>query len=187
VLRNFFIAVIAFSHVAVGLVADLHGISLPDVRMIDGTQLQLNGIGLRTFSIFEIPIYVAGLYLERRNSNSDAILHSPEKKLLDIRFLHDVTAEEARDAWLDGFEKNCKAPCHLDPGDVQRFLAAVPSLQNGDHSTLLFTSAGVNITINGQPTGTITDANFAVVVLATFIGSEPPTPRLKRELLGGHH
>ena len=29
--------------------------------------MRLNGIGLRTYSILGIPIYVAGLYLERRS------------------------------------------------------------------------------------------------------------------------
>jgi hypothetical protein len=32
--------------------------------------------------------------------------------------------------------------------------------------------------------GDISDPRFAELMLATFIGREPPTPRLKRELLG---
>jgi hypothetical protein len=183
-IRSLAFAAIVLGHMVVGHAAELHGVPLPDRRMIDGIPLQLNGIGLRTFSIFEVPIYVAGLYLERRNNNPDAILHSSETKLLDIRFIHAVPAEDAREAWLDGFEKNCRAPCHLDPGDVQRFLAAVPRLQQGDQSTLLFLPTGVKVMINGKPTGSITDPIFSRVILATFIGPEPPTPRLKRELLG---
>ena len=123
--------------------------------------------------------------MERRSDNPDAILHSTESKLLDIRFLRDVDAENARKAWRDGFDGNCKLPCHLDPSDVQRFLAAVPSMHEGDESTLLFTSRGVRVTFNGRPIGDIADPHFAQTVLATFIGPEPPTPRLKRELLGG--
>ena len=164
--------------------ADLQGISLPDTRISDGTQLRLNGIGLRTFPIFGIPIYVAGLYLESRSDNSDAILHSPERKLLDIRFLRDVDVEDAREAWRDGFEQNCKSPCYLDPHDVQRFLAAVPSMHKGDETTLLFSSKSVLVTVNGQRLGDIADPHFAETMLATFIGPEPPTRRLKRELLG---
>lgn len=34
--------------------------------------------------------------------------------------------------------------------------------------------------------GEISDPHFAEVMLGTFIGAEPPTPRLKRELLGLH-
>ena len=87
-------------------------------------------------------------------------------------------------AWRDAFDQNCKAPCFLDPRDVERFLAAVPSVHKGDDCTLLFTSKGVHVTINGWPLGDVADPHFAELMLATFIGSVPPTPRLKRELLG---
>jgi hypothetical protein len=67
---------------------------------------------------------------------------------------------------------------------MQRFLAAVPSVRSGDNSALLFTSQGVHVTFNGRPMGDIPDAHFADLMLATFIGDVPPTPRLKRQLLG---
>jgi hypothetical protein len=83
-----------------------------------------------------------------------------------------------------GLEQNCKPPCYLDPYDLQRFLAAVPPTHKGDDSTLLFTSEGVHVTINGRLMGDIPDPHFGELMLATFIGAVPPTPRLKRELLG---
>lgn len=184
--RRLILAALIFTHVSVGYAAELHGVSMPDTRIIDGISMRLNGIGLRTFSIFRIPIYVAGLYLTRRSSSADTILHSGERKLIDIRFLRDVPVENAREAWRDGFEKNCTTPCRLDPISVQRFLAAVPPIHEGDESVLLFTSVGVSITLNGQSAGSVADPHFAEIILATFIGPEPPTPRLKRELLGGH-
>ena len=87
--------------------AEVDGVTMPDTRTVDGMPMRLNGIGLRTFSILGIPVYVAGLYLERRSDNPDAILRSPERKLLDIRFLRDVDAENARKAWRDGFADKC--------------------------------------------------------------------------------
>ena len=102
-----------------GHAAELDGVTMPETRIIDGKQMQLNGIGLRTYSVLRIRIYVAGLYLERRSDNPDAILHSTESKLLDIRFLRDVDAENARKAWRDGFDGNCKLPCHLDPSEPE--------------------------------------------------------------------
>ena len=183
-IRRVILACVAWAAVSAANAADLEGISLPDTRVVDGTHMRLNGIGLRTFSVFGIPIYVAGLYLERRSDNSDTILQSADPKLLDIRFLRDVDADDARQAWRDGFEQNCRAPCYLDPHDVERFLAAVPSMHKGDESTLLFTSKGVTVKLNGQPMGEVTDPHFATAMLATFIGAEPPTRRLKRELLG---
>jgi hypothetical protein len=180
------VAVVALTAFSIARAADLEGVSLADTRVVDGKQMLLNGIGLRTFSIFRVRIYVAGLYLEHRSNDPVAILHSSEMKLLDIRFLRDVDAENARKAWQDGFENNCKAPCHLDPDDVQRFLSAVPSVHRGDEATFLFSATGANLTLNGRPAGSIVNPHFANAMLATFIGPEPPTPRLKRELLGGH-
>jgi hypothetical protein len=182
--RDLSLATVALASLSIAHAADLDGVSMADTRVVDGTQMRLNGIGLRTFPVLGIRIYVAGLYLERPNGNADTILHSSERKLLDIRFLRDVDADDAREAWRDGFAQNCKAPCYLDPRDVQRFLAAVPAMRKGDQSTLLFTSKGVHVTFNGRPMGDIADPHFAEMMLATFIGPEPPTPRLKRELLG---
>src|SRR6478752_238356 len=173
VVRGLILAAVALVTLSVANAADLDGVSMPDMRVANGTQMHLNGIGLRTFSVLGIRIYVAGLYLERRSDNPDAILHSPETKLLDIRFLRDVDAEDARKAWQESFEQNCKAPCYLDPHDLQRFLAAVPSVHKGDDSTLLFTSRGVHITFNGRLMGDIADPRFAELMLATFIGREP--------------
>ena len=73
-----------------------------------------------------------------------------------------------------------EAPCYLDPHDMRRFLAAFPSVNRGDDSTLLFTSGGVHVTFDGRLMGDIPDPQFAELMLATFIGAVPPTPRLKR-------
>ena len=122
--------------------AQLAGVAFPDAVTLDGTELHLNGVALRTYSWLRINIYVAGLYLEHPSHDAEAILESPEKKLLVVQFVHDVDAKHAREVWSEGFEKNCRAPCHLAPSDVERFLDAVPAMSAGDRSTLAFTRAG---------------------------------------------
>ena len=182
--RGLILAVVIVVTLSVAHAADLEGVSMPDTRVVDGIKIRLNGTGLRTYSVLGIRVYVAGLYLERRSGDPNAIIHSQQRKLLDIRFLRDVGAEDARKAWRESFEQNCKPPCYLDPRDMQRFLVAVPSVHRGDDSTLLFTSEGVHVTFNGRLMGDIPDPQFAELMLATFIGTVQPTPRLKRELLG---
>ncbi len=176
---------IALSGAASAIAAELAGIVLPDVRDVAGVRLVLNGIALRTYSIVAIRIYVAGLYLEHRSSNAEAILDLPETKLLEIHFLRSVSQERSRDAWQTGFANNCRAPCYLDPRELARFMAAVPAVQAGDVSQFVFTPQRLSITFDGRPLGTVTDRHFAREILASFIGPVPPTPRVKRELLGG--
>lgn len=165
--------------------AELDGVTLPDSVTAAGRRLVLNGIGLRTYSLLGVRIYVAGLYLERLNSDPDAILRSPEVKFIDVRFLRDVGADDARKSWRRGLQDNCPQPCHLAPQEVEQFLAAVPGVRKGDSGALLFTPRGLDVTFNGRPYGTVPDPAFARAVLATFLGPAPATPGLKRALLGG--
>jgi Chalcone isomerase-like len=166
--------------------AKLDGVQVPNTLQVDGKTLHLNGSGLRTYSILGIHIYVASLYLEHLSTNPEQIIRSPETKLLTVRFEHNVSADQARRAWRDGLDNNCEAPCHLDPDEIGRFLAMVPAMHAGDNYSLLFTQAGVTVTVSGKPIGTITQPQFAEAMLATFLGPKPASPRLKRELLRGH-
>jgi Chalcone isomerase-like len=164
--------------------AELGGVRLPDKVTVGQTELRLNGIALRTYSLLFIPIYVAGLYLGRPESTADRILQSDDMKLLDIHFIHDVSQEKAKQAWRDGFSNNCQSPCRLPTDAVDRFLAAVPAMRKGDRFSFLFSARGTDITENGQSFAHIDDRSFAKLILKTFIGPHPPTDRLKQELLG---
>jgi hypothetical protein len=166
--------------------ATLSGVTLPDTETLDGTPLRLNGIGLRTYSFLRIPIYVAGLYLPTPSENADAILASPGPKLLHLRFIHEVGQGNARHAWREGFDNNCQVPCDVPRDEIERFIAAVPAMHTGEEAELRFQGPRVTITLAGHDMGTVDDPRFTHLILATFIGRAPATPRLKRELLGGH-
>ena len=70
--------------------AELDGVVMPDKQDIAGHHLVLNGLGLRTYSLLRVHIYVAGLYLERRTTDPAAILVSNQPKMLRFVFLRDV-------------------------------------------------------------------------------------------------
>ncbi len=166
--------------------AELDGVQLPDTVQMDGKSLHLNGFGLRTYSLLGIHIYVASLYLERPSTDPEEIIRSPDTKLLTVRFERNVSADDARKSWRDGLENNCEAPCRLDPEDVERFLAMVPAMHVGDNYSILFAQHSATVIVGGHQIGTISKPQFADVVLATFLGPNPASPRLKRELLQGH-
>jgi hypothetical protein len=164
--------------------AQLNGETLPETQSVGGAELHLNGIGLRTYSFFEVPIYVAGLYLPRLDSDAGRILASAETKLLKIRFIHDVSAEKSRAEWRKGLERNCVIPCRLVPEDVERFLAGVPDMHRGDRFDLMFTPTGAAVFLNGRQFARIPNPRFASAMLAVFIGPKTTMPQLKQEILG---
>jgi hypothetical protein len=166
--------------------AELDGVPIPPALQVDGTTLQLNGYGLRTYSIFAVHIYVVALYLEHLSTDASAILQSPDTKLLTVRFVHDVSAEAARDAWRKGFAKNCLPPCRIAAEDLAHFLAEVPAMRAGENFSILFNRQGATVTANGVHFGVIPNSEFARAILATFLGPEPASAALKAALLQAH-
>jgi hypothetical protein len=164
--------------------AEIDGVIMPDAQDVAGTRLVLNGAAVRTYSFLRIHIYVAGLYLERRSADAEEIMASDQSKLLRFSFERRIDAEDARKAWREDFDKNCRPPCHLSAETTDRFLAAVPSVQKGDIGTMVFTGRGLDILLNEKLIGQVSDPGFIRVILSTFIGAYPVTAALKRGLLG---
>jgi hypothetical protein len=164
--------------------AELAGVAVPDVQTLNGQTLVLNGAGLRTYSVFNVRIYVAALYLPRRGSDAEAILDAAAPKILLFRFLHDVSLEKEQKAWRDGLAENCVDPCRLNQAEVEAFLASLRPISAGDNFLLVFQPDGMAAYENGQPLGRVNDPQFARVVLAMFIGPHARNEDLRRGLLG---
>jgi hypothetical protein len=164
--------------------AQVAGVTLADTTTVGTTRLVLNGIGLRTYSMLSIHIYVAGLYLQQPSHNGDAILASPGIKLVQMHFVHDVGADSMRGTWRKGLTRNCVAPCVLSQTLLTQFLTALRPVKAGENVTLVFRPQGADAYYDGKPVGHIADVQFAKLMLAVFIGQNAAVPALKQELLG---
>ena len=164
--------------------AEVAGVSLPETRAVDGAALRLNGMGARVFSVFRATVYVAGLYLERPSRDADAILASPGRKLIEIRYLREVGQEDVHRAWRHLLEANCPRPCAVPRPAVEHFLALSPAVRAGSSGAYVFSPTGVTVMADGRALGTMPGEAVARLVLATFIGAEPTAEALKRSLLG---
>jgi hypothetical protein len=159
--------------------------TLPDQWALDGQTLALNGAGARDYGFLKIRVYVAALYLTKPERSSTAILGSTEPKALHLKFLRNVSRADTVAAWQHYFEQNCAAPCKLPQTEIDAFKLLVPESPLGDTQTYLFRADGVELLRNGKSLGTVRGAEFARLLLATWIGAAPTTPELKQALLGG--
>ncbi|HEY1965075.1 MAG TPA: chalcone isomerase family protein, partial [Acidobacteriaceae bacterium] len=64
--------------------ATLAGVTLPDTAQVGGKTLVLNGLGLRTKMM--VKVYVAGLYLEQKSSDPNAIIKADAPKQIIMKF-----------------------------------------------------------------------------------------------------
>ncbi len=166
--------------------ATLAGVTLPPTYSVGGLSLGLNGIALRTLYIFEVKIYVAGLYLAQPSHDPQAILASPTPKVLVLQFLHGGSKAEVEHEYREGERTNCgSGGCNpADSADFERLVAAAPAVKEGDTTTYIFTGKGVRVLANNQLVIELANPNLANSLLAGFIGAHPPSQALKRQLLG---
>src|SRR5260221_10330987 len=84
------------------------GVNFPDQAQVEGSNLMLNGLGLRQATAFKVNVYVAALYVAKTSSDASAILGATTPSELILQFVRNVGADDLRKGWSEGFEKNSK-------------------------------------------------------------------------------
>lgn len=181
-----FFALIACWPLSQAGAATLDGQVLPDTYRVDDQTLTLNGIGLRTLTIFHIKAYVAGLYLRQPNHDPQQILASPGTKVLILKFVHAASKERVEHQYRAGEQDNCGGGgCDpKDEADFEHLVAAAPAVEPGDTTTYIINGNYVRVLANDRVVDEFRNRDLAYQLLAGFIGEHPPTPSLRRQLLG---
>ena len=166
--------------------ATVNGYTLPDTYPAAGQALVLNGIGIRTLSIFNVRVYVAGLYTAAKSRDAKAILTSRTPKVILMQFLHTASKSDNEKQYREGETKNCGhgecAP--QDAADFETLIAATPAAAVGDTLTYLCAETGLRVLFNNREIASFANPDLALRILIGFIGDKPPSEDLKRHLLG---
>jgi hypothetical protein len=165
--------------------AELAGVVMPATLQADGQTLALNGLALRTYSIFKIHIYVGGLYLEHPTHDPAVVMADNQPRVIAMHFLHDVPVEKSRSVWRQSIEKACEQNCMPASSSIDLFLSHLREIKSGDRVDFIFTGNGLDTAVNGVPTGRVDDPAMAHAILEVFIGPHAPTPNVKLGLMGG--
>jgi hypothetical protein len=175
------IGLIALSPVTAATLAD---VDFDDRVTVEGKELVLNGMGLRTATAFKVKIYAIGLYLENKSSDSDAIMSSTENKRITMHFLHKVSADELSGGWSEGFENNTQDISGIKD-QIAKFNASMRDVKTGDSITLDFSGRKVDVFINNALIDSMEGESFLSALLAIWLGPKPPNEPLKKGILGG--
>ena len=84
------------------------GVNFPDQAQVDGSNLSLNGLGLRQATMLKVNVYVAALYVAKTSGDANALLSSTGPYELILQFVRNVGADDVRKGFTEGFEKNSK-------------------------------------------------------------------------------
>ncbi len=169
--------------------AEVAGVKIDETARVAGSDLKLNGAGLRSRAIFKV--YAMGLYLQDRQSTPAAIIAAPGAKRAHLRMLRDVDAADFGGALNDGLKDNhteteMKA---LAPrmAVLIGFMNEIKEAKTGMAIDLdWLPGTGTQVTIAGQPRGKpIPGEDFYRALLRIWLGDNPVSGDLKKSLLGG--
>ena len=164
------------------------GIRVANTAEVGGTQLVLNGAGLRTKFFFHV--YVGALYLRTRTTDRVRALTDPGPKRLSMTLTRNLNAGQLIDALRQGIARNDS------PAEQARIAPKVTAMidlmrtfgeaKNGDLIAIDFLPDGTTrFSLNGRPEGApIAGRNFQRGLLAVWLGGNPEQVTFQRALLG---
>ncbi len=161
-------------------------VRMPNQITVASTQLVLNGMGIREATVFNVDVYVAGLYLEHRSGDANAILNSNQTKRLVLHFVRDVSRDDLVGAWNEGFRRNAGGQLGALQARINRLNGWMTAATSGMELTFTYLpGAGVRVHTGSTARGVIEGDDFARVLFSIWLGPHPPNAGLRRGLLGG--
>ncbi len=171
---------------AVARAATKAGVTMPDTMQVDGSTVQLNGLGVRSFTVLAIRGYVGGLYLSRKTHDAEEALSEPGPKALMIDYIRGASLSQVHDLYMDSSRKYCAHhSCSASQtASFETLLGSVRAVKPGDSTGFLMGAKGVEVLFDGRPVAHLSDPAFGRVILDSDLGEMPPSEQLKNGLLG---
>ena len=177
-----FLFVLLASSVSAREIAD---VAVPETLTgADGVMLHLNGAGIRAKFFFKI--YIAELYMQNPTSDVVKLLGDDGQKRMVMHFIYDeVSKEKLTEGWDEGFQANTdQKQLALLQARITRFNGLFDTVKKGDEIALDYTPGkGTQVSIRNQVKGVVPGKDFNDALLAIWLGKEPVTPELRKELL----
>jgi hypothetical protein len=168
--------------------AEVSGVKLDDTLSLSGSQLTLNGAGIRYKAVFKV--YVAALYVGKKSSVAEEVLAQSGAKRIQITMLRGIDANELGKLFSRAMEDNMPKSdfAKLIPSILRmsQVFSDYKNLKAGDVFSIdWIPGIGTIITIKGKPYGEpFKEPEFYNAMLRIWLGPNPADWKLKEALLG---
>jgi hypothetical protein len=162
------------------------GVDFPEHTRVGGSDLTLNGLGMRKATFLKVNVYVGALYVAHTSTDPQALVNPSAPAELILHFVRNVGIDDLRKAWLEGFEKVAKDQLPALNARIGTLNSWMAEMKTGQR--LVFVrqpGTGIQVSVNGAVKGTIPGDDFSRALFTIWLGAEPPNPELKAGLLGG--
>jgi Chalcone isomerase-like len=161
------------------------GVNFPDQVEVGGADLTLNGLGVQKATFLKVDVYVAALYVTATSRDPNPLINSDAPQELILHFLRSVDVVDVRKEWTRDF-------VHVAPDRPISLMQRVATMNTwlsdmSSNEQLAFIrqpGAGIEVIVNGVIKGTIPGEDFSRAFMSIWLGAAPPSPALRRGLLG---
>jgi len=162
----------------------LAGVTLPETVTVGNKTLVLNGMGVRTK--FFVKVYAAGLYLEKKSADANAIIQADAAKRIVLQFIRsEVTREQMTEAFDEALKNNAPDKAAALQAEIGQFLKALETMREKEQMVVTYLpGTGTIVTVRGKDKLTIPGLAFGQLVFSMWLGPKPPNGDLKNGLLG---
>lgn len=162
------------------------GVELPDSLSAAGSELTLNGAGIRK-KLF-IKVYVGGLYLAEASNNADAIMDADEAMAISLHVKSDLLTKKKLLAALDdGLKKSTGGDTSAIDAEIDQLKALfTKDVRPGDVLLLAYEpGVGTHVSMNDEKLDVIAGLPFKKALFGIWISKSPAQESLKKAMLGG--
>ncbi|MEP0264112.1 chalcone isomerase family protein [Dokdonia sp.] len=185
-MRNFMLAVMAvFSIAFANAQTQVGDATLPNQMTIEGTDLVLNGAGMREKVVFDL--YAGGLYLQSKSSDASSIINADETMVIKLDIVSGlVSSKKMANAVDDGFEAATNDNIGPLADRIEKFKSFFSEkiVKTNVFDIAYIKGEGSVVYKNGTKVGVIEGMDFKKALFGIWLGEDPADDDLKEGMLG---
>lgn len=162
------------------------GEEVPTTLDANGTQLTLNGAGLR--EKYWLDMYVGSLFVESKTSDSKAVITADKPMAIRLQIVSGlITSDKMISACTEGFEKSAKDGYKTSQAKMDQFMNVFKKdeIVDGNNYNIIYTpGTGTQIYLGNTLKDTITGLDFKKALFGIWFCSEPADEDLMEGMLG---
>ncbi|MFH1153144.1 MAG: chalcone isomerase family protein [Pseudomonadota bacterium] len=147
---------------------EVGGLNIPDSLDSGQGALVLNGAGIR--KKFGFKVYVGGLYLKAKTSDSKSIIDADEPMAITMSWKRTGPVDKTTEVFGEGFKYAAGSDYDAIKGDIDTFIASVVQAEKTDIWKYLYLPGkGVAVYYNDKLATTLADFRFKKALFAIWL------------------
>lgn len=185
-MKKYFLALIAIVSLSMSQAQTVVGdATLPNTITMGGTELMLNGAGMREKVVFDL--YAGGLYLSAKKSDAASVINADETMAMKLHIVSRmVSSSKMVDAVDEGFDASMDGDTSSLSAEIEKFKGFFSDkiVKTNVFDIAYIKGKGTVVYKNGKEVGSIAGLAFKKALFGIWLGEDPADEDLKEAMLG---